>query len=204
MRNGQSMNKHLISAICLVTITACSTVPTVDNCAFYSTDPPSWALNKVYEHGYGLTEVESEDSAKTALAKRIVTDVAYRLDAKDGEVVRQNMSITSDVRFSNIMVRTEKNPLADGCWVTWVAVSPKEADLLLARRWARDAFESLDWLKVKRSENTEDVIEFIQKYPGGVHLREAEEKLAEMKRKENREVVKVSIWFAILAAMSLL
>ena len=193
----------LLSA--LLVISACSSKPDVfDRCAFYDTTTPDWIVNQVYEHGYGMSKADSEDSAKTALAKRIVTDVSYRLDARDGEIVRKNMSITSDVRFTNLTLQTVENKASPGCWITWASVSPKEADLILARRWARDAYESLDWIKVKRSDNTEDVVAFLSKYPGGIHQRDAEEKLAEMKRRENKELVRVSLWFGILAAMSVL
>ena len=196
--------QNLLPVIAL--ISACSSVPhnVDDKCAFYDTATPSWVGDLVYEHGYGATGSDAEDSAKSALAKRIVTDISYRLDTRDGEMVRKNMTITSDVRFSNITIHTYENKGAPGCWVSWAAVSPSEADMLLARRWARDAYESLDWLKVKRSDNTEDVVSFMNQYPGGIQYRDAEVRLDELRRKENKEIIRVSIWFGILAAMSLL
>lgn len=47
----------------------------------------------------------------------------------------------TDVRFTNLTLQTVENKASPGCWITWASVSPKEADLILARRWTRDAYE---------------------------------------------------------------
>lgn len=196
--------KNLIIALLVATNIGCSsTEPVRDNCSVYNFVPPSWVSNMVFEHGYGASPEEAEENAKSALAKRVVTDVVYRLDARDGEIVRHNMTVTSNVRFQNITVETLPNPTYGGCWVSWVGVTPSEADILMARQWATDAMESLDWVKVSRSSDIWEVRKFMETYPGGQHYHMAEQKLEEMLRKENKEIIGVSVWLATMAALAI-